>query len=217
MVSFHAEFLALLGYDYQTKRLSGYPVAKMSDWGLAQFTGENDERNPTELYIGTRVWQPPEAYYNGLLDRDWQHPVITHGQRPFDKQHGVWVLGAMIWGVLCQRTDNMNLYQMLIDLQRNPRAEEQMEGQGYSMLKDVVTNGTYKNYSAKLIKLVADCLNLSSDFRPTPDQVLQRCEDGIRSEANRMDAHNWDKPKVFYGKKGLFNLQDHARKKQRRH
>jgi serine/threonine protein kinase len=207
---------ALLGNDYRTSRLSGYPVAKMSDWGLAQFTGENDRRNPKEMYYGTCVWMPPEAQQSGRLDKDWEHPVITHLGRPFDKQHGVWVLGAMMWGILCQRTNNRNLYDMLEELQTNPRAEAQMEKQGYSLLKGIVTNWTYKNYSAKLIKLIADCLNLSPVFRPTPDQVLQRCEDGIRHEARRLELNGWEKPKVFCGKDGLRKLQDYARKKQRR-
>jgi serine/threonine protein kinase len=50
----------MLGYKDENAALRDYPVIKLADFGLAELTEPDDERNPTRFYDrGTALFMPP--------------------------------------------------------------------------------------------------------------------------------------------------------------
>ena len=177
--------------------LSWYPSPRIADFGLSKVLSTTNSRNRARhLQHGTPQWYPPEIRFREVsasarwLFDERRDPRADPSAHAITSQANLFPLAAIIWSFMTGREiidlDDM-IYQKISShnpFSGDPSIDPSIKSQGKTLKTD---------YSESLRSLVRDCLKMLPQDRPSPREVLQRVEMGMRRCMEREHANlNFD-------------------------
>jgi len=198
----------LLGDAPGNQKLMPYPTLKVADWGMAEYTSLDDERNSKKWKnYGTIVWMPPvspatlqrltsdyilqvwtsekshtyaiqEQRHYGRYGESWERCILGGRDHPFSMKHVVWQIGANIYGLMTLDMHNKDLDEMLA---RAEGLENMLRKHDYSPLFGYKS----RHYSSELTSLVEDCVRVDPARRPSPYELVKRTQEGLARHEQR--------------------------------
>ncbi|EXJ72814.1 serine/threonine protein kinase [Cladophialophora psammophila CBS 110553] len=182
----------LLGDAPGSSKYMPYPTLKVADWGMAEYTSLDDDRNSKKWKnYGTIVWMPPnadkwETHNSGMQEQrdsgrygeSWDRPILGNRNAPFSMKHVVWQIGANIYGLMTTDMHNKHIDEMV---KKAEGLEHTMRKNGYSALMGYRS----RYYSSELTSLVEDCLRVDPSRRPNPYELVKRTQDGLARYTQR--------------------------------
>ncbi|KIY00440.1 uncharacterized protein Z520_04125 [Fonsecaea multimorphosa CBS 102226] len=169
----------LLGDAPGNEKLMPYPTLKVADWGCAEYTSLDDERNSKKWKgNGTICWMPPEQREFGRYGEDWERRILGNRDHPFSMKHVVWQIGANIYGLMTLDLDNDDLNARVNQAEG---MEHMLRKHDYSPLMGYQS----RTYSSELTSLVDDCVRVDPARRPSPYELVQRTQEGLARFTDR--------------------------------
>jgi hypothetical protein len=102
-------------------------------------------------------------------------------------------MGANMYGLLTLQKHNIEI-DTLVD--KFESKEKELKKNGWSLWGKDGFKVPY--YSSKLCKLVNDCLLMDPEKRPTPSELLRRCEEGLKPHYEQFRRNGYKNAETLY-------------------
>ncbi|KAJ9607058.1 hypothetical protein H2200_008130 [Cladophialophora chaetospira] len=175
-------------------RLLPYPMLKVADFGMAEYTNRWDPNNSYKWKNnGTICWMPPlyrapkEQYDANRYGDRWRDRVLGSSTRAYTVKHNLWQMAACIYGLMELTVDNRKLERLMHEAERD---ERRLKRNGYSILDTY----HHRHYSKELCYLVEDCLRIRPQDRPGPDELRHKIKKNLLPYLQRFTKDGtWDR------------------------